>query len=171
MRKRFPVGVARARTERYFQAMATSKQKKTRTATPVSALARMREICLALPGAHETLTWGEPHFRVGEKIFAGCGGPRGEKSVGFKLEKPHAKRLIESDPRFSPAPYVGKHGWVAIRAGDVSDWEAIRPLVEESYRLIAPKRVGSELDARLAPPSAKKKKSRPSARKAPRASR
>ncbi len=32
----------------------------------------MRKICLSLPDTKETLTWGEPHFRVGDKIFAGA---------------------------------------------------------------------------------------------------
>ena len=36
-------------------------------------LARVREICLALPDTKETLTWGSPYFRVGDKIFAGYG--------------------------------------------------------------------------------------------------
>ena len=36
-------------------------------------LNRLRRICLELPDTHETLTWGEPHFRVRDKIFAGFG--------------------------------------------------------------------------------------------------
>ena len=39
-----------------------------------TVLNRMREICLALPDTKETMTWGKPHFRVIEKIFAGCDG-------------------------------------------------------------------------------------------------
>lgn len=120
----------------------------------------MREICLALPGAHETLTWGEPHFRVGEKIFAGCGAEKGVVTLGFKLEKERARTLIAGDPRFRPAPYVGKHGWVAIDAHDVDDWDAVREFVEESYRLIAPKRASKALAKRAAPPSSARPRTR-----------
>jgi len=35
-------------------------------------LCKLRTICLALPNTKETLTWGIPHIRVGEKIFCGC---------------------------------------------------------------------------------------------------
>lgn len=129
--------------------------KKTTKKERDDPLERVREICLALPGAHETLTWGEPHFRVGEKIFAGCGGEKGVVALGFKLEKEHARALIARDPRFRPAPYVGKHGWVSIDAHDVDDWDAVRAFLEESYRLIAPKRASKALAQRTAPPSSK----------------
>ena len=33
-------------------------------------LPRLRKICLTLPGAHEVEAWGEPTFRVKNKLFA-----------------------------------------------------------------------------------------------------
>jgi hypothetical protein len=48
-------------------------------------LARLRKVCLALPEAHEVEAWGEPTFRVRNKLFAmyasaantmGMGAPR-----------------------------------------------------------------------------------------------
>ena len=33
-------------------------------------LDRLRALCLALPEAHEVLAWGEPTFRVKNKMFA-----------------------------------------------------------------------------------------------------
>ena len=103
-----------------------------------SVLDHMRAICLALPETKETLTWGEPHFRVGEKIFAGCGDEKGRPVIGFKLEMDHADAVIQ-DPRFWRAPYVGHKGWVSMDAGAVEDWDEVRALVHESYRLIAPR--------------------------------
>ena len=41
------------------------------------ALAKIRKICLSFPDTKETMTWGKPHFRVGEKIFAGYGEENG----------------------------------------------------------------------------------------------
>ena len=115
-----------------------------------SVLDHMRAICLALPDTKETLTWGQPHFRVGEKIFAGCGEEKGRVVIGFKLDMDHADAIIQ-DPRFWRAPYVGHKGWVSMDAGGVDDWDEVRPLVLESYRLIAPRRTVAKLDGGAAP--------------------
>ena len=123
------------------------------------ALKRMREICLTLPDTKETLTWGQPHFRVGEKIFAGCGEEKGRVVIGFKLEMDHADAIIQ-DPRFWRAPYVGHKGWVSMDANAVADWNEVRPLVLESYRLIAPRRMVAKLDGGAAPAAKKKTKTR-----------
>jgi predicted DNA-binding protein (MmcQ/YjbR family) len=104
-----------------------------------SVLDRLRKICLALPDTKETLTWGKPHFRVGEKIFAGCGEEQGKATIGFKLEMDHADAIVQ-DPRFWRAPYVGHRGWVSVDASRIRDWRELQSLIYESYRLIAPKR-------------------------------
>lgn len=119
-----------------------------------SVLDHMRAICLALPGTKETLTWGQPHFRVGEKIFAGCGEEKGRVVLGFKLDMDHADAIIQ-DPRFWRAPYVGHKGWVSMDASAVEDWNEVRPLVLESYRLIAPRRTVAQMDG-AAPPVPRK---------------
>ncbi len=103
-----------------------------------SPLNEMRRICLGLPEATETMTWGQPHFRVRGKIFAGFGDHGGTESIGFKLEREHADAAIQ-DPRFTRAPYVGQHGWISMDVKGVRDWGEVRALVLESYRLIAPK--------------------------------
>jgi predicted DNA-binding protein (MmcQ/YjbR family) len=119
---------------------------------PGTVLAKMRGICLSLPDTKETLTWGEPHFRVGEKIFAGCGNEKGRLTIGFKLEMDHADLRVQ-DRRFHRAPYVGNKGWVSMDAAGIRDWEEVRGLVLESYRLIAPKRTFAKLEVA---PAAKK---------------
>lgn len=111
-----------------------------------SILDRLREICLALPDSHETLTWGKPHFRVADKIFAGFGEEKDWLVVGFKLEKAHADVLVENDARFRRAPYVGRHGWVSMDASQIADWAEVEELLLESYRLIAPRASIAELE-------------------------
>ena len=101
-------------------------------------LSEIRRICLSLPETTETMTWGQPHFRVRGKIFAGIGDHAGIANIGFKLEREHADAVIQ-DPRFYRAPYVGAHGWVSMRVEGIRDWNEVRALVTESYRLIAPK--------------------------------
>jgi predicted DNA-binding protein (MmcQ/YjbR family) len=104
-----------------------------------AVLSRLRKICLALPDTRETLTWGEPHFRVGEKIFFGYGREKGTPTIGFKLERDHAEMIV-TDERFWPAPYVGRHGWVSMDASRIDDWKRVRGLIHESYGLIAKNR-------------------------------
>lgn len=108
-------------------------------------LKQIRELCLALPDTKETLTWGKPHFRVGEKIFCGYGEENGVASLGFKLEAAHARAIV-ADPRFWKAPYVGHKGWVSMDANSIEDWEEVRSLILESYKLIAPKRSIAKLE-------------------------
>src|SRR4029078_12648719 len=72
---------------------------------------------------------------------------KGKATIGFKLEMEHAAILVENDPRFERAPYVGHKGWVSLDAKSVKDWNEVRGLVMESYRLIAPKKTLAKLDA------------------------
>ncbi len=111
-----------------------------------AVLTKMREICLSLPDTKETITWGHPYFRVGDKIFSGYSEEGGKKVIGFKLEMEHADEVIK-DPRFWRAPYVGHKGWVSMDAASVKDWAEVRPMILESYRLIAPKRTLAKLAA------------------------
>jgi len=109
------------------------------------ALAKIRKICLSFPDTKETMTWGKPHFRVGEKIFAGYGEENGKHVVGFKLEMAHASIAV---------PYVGHKGWVSLETDSVKDWDEVREMILESYRLIAPKKSLAKLHA-AAPSSSK----------------
>lgn len=112
-----------------------------------NVLTRVREICLSLPDTCETPTWGKPHFRVADKIFAGCGEENGILSIGFKLHMEHAADIVH-EPGFSRAPYVGHKGWVSLDASQgVRDWDALRDWIIESYELIAPKRTLAKLAA------------------------
>ena len=122
-------------------------------------LLKMKEICLSLPDTKLTMTWDQPHFRVGEKIFAGCGEEKGKIVVGFKLEMEHSDEILR-DRRFTRAPYVGHKGWVSMDASEIRDWEEVRKLVLESYRLIAPKRTVAKLQEAAAPPPRSRRKTR-----------
>jgi predicted DNA-binding protein (MmcQ/YjbR family) len=41
---------------------------------------------------------------------------------------------------FWAAPYVGRHGWVSMDVATVDEWDEVKAMILESYRLIAPKR-------------------------------
>ncbi|HEY0705483.1 MAG TPA: MmcQ/YjbR family DNA-binding protein [Polyangia bacterium] len=114
-------------------------------------LEKVRALCAALPETTEVEAWGHPTFRVGDKIFAGFGndegGAPGVVTLGVKTTMDMQAALVSSDPRFSIAKYVGKHGWVSLRlAHDAVNWDEIDALLRGSYRLIAPPKLVRRLD-------------------------
>ncbi|GGO21925.1 phosphoribosylglycinamide formyltransferase [Microbispora rosea subsp. aerata] len=111
------------------------------------AAARLREICLALPEAVEKPFGGHtaPAYRVGDKMFAMTS--EDGRSLTFKAGPGVQEALVASDPeRFFVPPYVGRNGWVGARLDAEQDWDEIAGLIEDSYRLIAPKRLVRLLD-------------------------
>jgi predicted DNA-binding protein (MmcQ/YjbR family) len=117
-------------------------------------LARLRKICLALPETEEKEAWGDPTFRVRNKIFAMHKIGDGRPSLWCKSERYERDGLVEAMPAiFYVPPYVGPKGWIGVRL-DVKalDWESVTAIVVQSYRAIAPKR----LAATLGPPARKK---------------
>ena len=112
-----------------------------------AGLERMRLIALALPAVTEEVTWGtDVNFRVRKKIFCfpGSGG-----SLTIKAEREELGPLLD-DPRFSPAPYLARGGWVRMDLQHVPpsrlDWDEIRELIETSYTLIAPKKLSAQIE-------------------------
>lgn len=85
---------------------------------PPSPLTRLRRTCLALPSATEVEAWGAPTFRCG-KIFAMYAHPADQHGAGR-----HGVWLDKNPP-----------------------WKEIELLVEESWRLVAPKKLLTAYDA------------------------
>jgi predicted DNA-binding protein (MmcQ/YjbR family) len=111
-------------------------------------LERLRAICLAFPESTEREAWGDPTWRVRDRIFAMQKGnyEGGRPSVWLKGADGAQSVLVGADPaRYFVPPYVGHKGWVGIYLDGRIDWSLLRDLVEESYRLIAPKRVAAQI--------------------------
>jgi hypothetical protein len=73
----------------------------------------------------------------------------GRISMQCKAERGENAELVASEPdRFFMPPYMARHGWVGLwlDVGKI-DWEEIRELVTDAYRLTAPKRLVALLDA------------------------
>jgi predicted DNA-binding protein (MmcQ/YjbR family) len=102
-------------------------------------LAKLREICLALPKTSETTTFGHPTFQVGTKTFTVLEIYQGVLSICVKVGKPMQPVFLE-DARFYRTPYVGQHGWVSLRANTPLDWNEIGELVRGSYELVSVKK-------------------------------
>lgn len=106
---------------------------KTSRDDPV--LARLEKICLSLPGAVLEFPWGCPHFKVGGKIFCGCGEEKGRRGIGFRVTLPEQALLIQ-DPRFTVASYVGKYGGTNLSLDGRIDWKEVERFVRRSFELV-----------------------------------
>jgi predicted DNA-binding protein (MmcQ/YjbR family) len=112
-----------------------------------AVVTNLRRICLAFPGAAEKPFGGHvsPAFRVRDKLF--CTLSEDGSYVTLKAGPGDQALLVASDPeRFFVPPYVGAKGWVGVRMHGAVDWEEVAELAEDSYRLIAPRSLVTELD-------------------------
>ncbi len=118
----------------------------TRAPRSRDPLARVRKLCLALPEAREKITWETPTFRVREKMFALCGAGSGHLAVTVKAPRGAQEVLVAYDPEryFVPA-YVGKAGWIGVALDGRVDWDQVAALLEQSWRLVAPKKLAARL--------------------------
>jgi hypothetical protein len=56
--------------------------------------------------------------------------------------------LVAADPgRFFRPPYVGHRGWLGVYLDVPVDWDEIADVVEDAYRVVAPKTLVAQLDA------------------------
>jgi predicted DNA-binding protein (MmcQ/YjbR family) len=122
-------------------------------AAPVADIqAQLRDFALSLPGAWEDFPWGERVAKVGKKVFVFFGhDDETEPSlVTVKLVESHGHALAMKGA--APTGYgLGRSGWVNVPVqGKGVTAELLFDWIEESYRIVAPKRLLGRLD-RLAP--------------------
>ncbi len=113
-------------------------------------LERVRAICLALPEATEKVAWGEPTFRVKDKIFAQYeDNHHGSGRIELWCKAPDGLQavLVAAEPeRFFVPKYVGHKGWIGIRMEGAVNWAHVAELLRDSYRMTAPGRLLAQLD-------------------------
>lgn len=112
---------------------------------PPSAIHRLRKFCLALPGGHEVEAWGEPTFRVNNKLFAMYAPAdnhhgEGHHAVWIKSTPVNQSLLVQAKPKryFSP-PYVGPSGWIGVRLDGRVSWKELEGLLQDGYELAGAK--------------------------------
>ena len=106
---------------------------------------RLLQFALSLPEAWEDHPWGESVAKVRTKVFVFFGSP-GSGRLTVKLDESHGHAL--SIEGAVPTAYgLGKSGWVTVSlAAEGVDLELLRDWIEESYRIVAPKRLLAELE-------------------------
>ena len=111
---------------------------------PPSPLVRLRKICLALPDTTEVKAWGEPTFRVRNKIFAMYAAADNHHGAGHHavwLMSTHVNQslMVAAKPRrFFVPPYVGVGGWIGVRLDGRVNWKEVAELVKDAHELRAP---------------------------------
>ena len=119
---------------------------------PARPIIRLRKLCLALPEAREVEAWGEPTFRVRNKLFAMYASAAshhggGRPGVWCKAVASNQSLMVRAAPdRFFVPPYVGPSGWVGVYLDGAVDWAEVAELLRDGYRLAAPKRLAARLD-------------------------
>jgi predicted DNA-binding protein (MmcQ/YjbR family) len=98
---------------------------------------RIKEHCLAKPGAFEDHPWSETVFKVGPKgkIFCTC-----DESPGITVKATLERQsVLIQHPNIEVAAYVGRHGWVTVSIPDQDTFDLAIDLIDDSYQMIAPK--------------------------------
>jgi predicted DNA-binding protein (MmcQ/YjbR family) len=108
---------------------------------------KLLAFALSLPEATEDHPWDETVARVRKKVFVFFGGDPTRNRITVKLVESHGHAL--SIEGAEPSGYgLGRAGWVTIPVdADGVDLGLLRDWIEESYRIVAPKRLLVQIDA------------------------
>ena len=104
----------------------------------------IRRFALSLPQTEERETWETATFRVRNKIFVILGSDGKRASIKATHEEQQAL-IEENGAAYFLPPYVAQHGWVGVNLAKASTDE-VRELIEEGWRLTAPKRLVKAAD-------------------------
>jgi hypothetical protein len=115
------------------------------------ATERLRSLCSGFPEVSERLSHGAVTFFV-----------RGKRTLAYLTDDHHGdgrlalvypappgvqEEMLRSDPeRFFRPPYVGHRGWVGLGLEGTPDWDEVASILDEAYRLVAPRTLVRQLD-------------------------
>lgn len=113
---------------------------------PPSPLTRLRKLCLRLPDTAEVEAWGEPTFRVRNRMFATYARPdshhgAGRPAVWIKAAPVNQGLMVKGAPtRYFVPPYVGPQGWIGVWLDKGCDWKTLPQLLADGHALAAVKK-------------------------------
>lgn len=115
------------------------------------ATRRLREACRRLPEVTERLSHGSVTFFVrGKRTLAYLSDDHhgdGRLALVYPAPPGVQDELLRSEPdRFFRPPYVGHRGWVGMRLDVAPDWDEVADVLDEAYRMVAPKTLVRRLD-------------------------
>jgi predicted DNA-binding protein (MmcQ/YjbR family) len=121
------------------------------SANPRSTRRKVLAFALSLPGAYEDHPWEEDVAKVSKKIFVFLGVESGASRYGMTVKLRDSLEQALMVPGAEPTGYgLGRAGWVTIPFRDTTPpLDVLTDWVEESYRIVAPKRLVADLDERV----------------------
>lgn len=100
---------------------------------------KVRQLALALDGASEKLSHGEPTFWVRGRTFAMIdNGHHGADHIAVYVNAPGGaqRSLVGGDPEhFFVPPYVGGKGWIGVRIDRSLSWNVIGDLLRQAHAM------------------------------------
>jgi hypothetical protein len=107
----------------------------------------VRALAMTLPRTTEALVHDRVKFRVGRIVYLAFS--RDETVMGFAFPKDERDAMVRAEPRkfLMPAPGDLRWKWLEVRL-DAIDHAEMRELVLDAWRMVVPKRVAAEYDAR-----------------------
>jgi YjbR len=125
---------------------------------PPELLTRFRTICLALPEASEERAWVGTRWCVRKRNFAHVvpivdGWPPAYARAAGTTGPANVLTLRTSEPEFYKVGQAGDGffwpGWfpnlIGLRLDGPVDWSEVAELIEDSYRILAPRRLVEKL--------------------------
>jgi hypothetical protein len=104
----------------------------------------VRKLVLGLPGVEEGTSYGTPAFRAGKTLFVRQ-HQDGESLVVRIDHDQRAMRMRAAPETFYITDHYLNYPWMLVRLATI-DQDDLRDLLEESWRLSAPKRLLSAPD-------------------------
>ncbi|NNE96989.1 MAG: MmcQ/YjbR family DNA-binding protein [Acidimicrobiales bacterium] len=123
-------------------------------------LNKLRSVVLSLPGVEERVSHHAPSFYVRSKSFCRFHdvefGSDDRVALWCRAPSGAAAELSTAEPErfFQPTPSASGvfADWLGVYldtvGSDAPDWKELGAMLEEAYRLVAPKRLAAELDQR-----------------------
>jgi len=112
---------------------------------------RVRELCARFPEVTERLSHGAVTFFVRHKrtLASVSDDHHGDARLALIYPAPPGvqEEVVRAEPeRFYRPPYVGHRGWVGLRLDVDPDWAEVADVLDEAYRLVAPRFLVRRLD-------------------------
>jgi len=112
-----------------------------------AATKRLDTICGRLPETERGSIFGCPMWKAGKKTFAVVHYYTGRLKLSVWAGAARQKQLVK-DKWYEVSRYTGHNGWIDLDLEGRQDWQEIEPLVLESYRHFALKRMLRRVEGR-----------------------
>jgi hypothetical protein len=124
--------------------MGTKRKPGQKNNTSPITFEQVRSLALALPKVDEATSYGTPAFKVAGKLLARL--HQDGESLVVKIDPEERAMRLKVEPKtFYITDHYLNYPWILVRIASV-DLEDLRDLLEDAWRLTAPRRLLSEHD-------------------------